>query len=68
MVICERLMVNFRFNYLIINFLYIFRIKVAHFDTMCQSEMLGFGDCYKHFEPNGSLSSCLIESLGSKCL
>ena len=26
------------------------------------------GVCYKHFEPNGSLSSCLIEPLGSKCL
>ena len=27
---------------------------------MCQSEMFGFGAFYKHFDPSGSLNSCLI--------
>ena len=37
--------------------------------TRCvNGKILDFSACYKHIEPNGSLSSCLVEPLGSKCL
>ena len=35
-------------------------------DTLCQGKYLVVVLCYKHFDPNGSLSTCFIDPLEVK--